>query len=132
MAKTLTSGVFSSNQKTTIYTAPSDKYAYVTVIYFHTGYQNTGNESQYYQTWSSSMSCYLGIDHNAIVSYPCPYFGTLATSNSSYSHHSKGNTSFIVPPSSTVKAYLNGGTYNNSILKYMILIEEVAKTTVEA
>jgi hypothetical protein len=135
MAKTTLTGTHTATQKGDIYTAPSDKYAKVTVMYFGLQYSTANNRADYFVDigYDSSVTCQMGVDDVLMVEGLFPYSGK---QNSQYStasgnHVSTGfpDNSFIVPPSKKIAVRKYYAGYQ---ICYNFIIEEIASTTVLA
>jgi hypothetical protein len=128
MAKTLTQGSFNADYST-IYTAPSTSYARITALYIDGYYSPSSSASFPHQ---SQRIAKLSVNEATLIAGKYPYSGYVSLSTSySYTNAGLQDNSFLVPPSGVVKIYT--GYYNGPLYaRYSILIEEIAKTTVEA
>jgi len=133
MAKTVVKGSSYNNaSQPTIYTAPSDKYAKVTVVYFGCRYHNYGDGDSYVpHMWINGTSTNSAGDNTQVIKGNMPYTGAMY-SGTSWRHASNGaiglEGAFLVPPSALIR--IQSMSYEHC--SYYLLIEEIAKTTVEA
>jgi len=128
MAKTIIKGSYYTTTTNTLYTAPSTKYAKVTIVYY--GVENT--------SWNSSSNM-VGLWINAS---PASGYGKCAILQGNFPHVGVyANTmfatdrgrlpidgTFLMPPST----YLQADSAANNWSNFYFIIEEIAKTTVEA
>jgi len=124
MAKTLLRGTWASSSFTTLYTCPSDKYAKVTVLSYLNQSLQTGKNYYGYE-------CYLWVNGRPMISSGYPRQGTgMHYSSETFMNNFEGFV--ILAPSDTFGIYQNATNQSWLNSDYSILIETVAKTTVEA
>jgi hypothetical protein len=128
MAKTIIKGTYHTTTTNTIYTAPSDKYAKVTIVYYGVENVSWTTPSNMVGLWINAIGA-SGFGKCGILQGNFPHVGVeVNTMFATDRGRLPIDGTFLMPPSTYLQADSAANTWSN----FYFIIEEIASTTIEA